>query len=231
MKRLTPLLLTLAILALPSVAAAQPLPFAPPFDIYNLMVIDKPAPIAVTPVVEPVKPAPVIYVVVAGDNLTKIGTDHNVEWQRIWAKNTQLTNPDVLAIGDQLTIPSADEVLARDIPAGVTLPTSTPNVIPTSYSPSQQATGILVGSRGYARAGGNCVNEPGVNSPNNGTNPISWAVLNGRASIGATALWRGVNHTGVVTGIWSNGDIEIRHQNWNGPAVTRFPASAFRGYR
>lgn len=232
MKRLLPLLLLVSILATPPVASAQTLPFAPPFDLYNLMAITKPAPIEVQPEpIEPPKPAPVVYSVVAGDNLTDIGTAHNIEWQRIWAKNTQLTSPDQLSIGDQLTMPTADEVLARELPAAVNLAASTITAVSTSYSPLAQAVGTLLGSRGYARAGGNCVNEPGVNSPNNGTNPISWAVLSYRPSIGATALWRGINHTGVVTGLWSNGDIEIRHQNWNGPAVTRFPASAFRGYR
>lgn len=234
MKRLTPLLLLLALLATPTAAKAEPLPFGQPFDFLSLLAINKPAPefviIPSTPA-EPPKPAPVVYTVVAGDNLISIGTAHNVEWQRLWAKNTQLTHPDVLAVGDQLTIPTADEVLARELPAAVSLPPTTPNVTTTRPSPSVQAIGGLFGARGYARAGGNCVNEPGVNSPRDGTNPISWAVLSYRPSIGATALWRGINHTGVVTGIWSNGDIEVRHQNWGGAPVTRFPASAFRGYR
>ncbi len=86
----------------------------------------------------------------------------------------------------------------------------------------------LTGSIGYARAGGNCVNEPGVKNPGYG-NPIDWPVLTQSPYIGATALWT-YNHTGVVTGIWSNGDIEVRHQNyWGGQH--RFPRSAFRGFR
>lgn len=85
-----------------------------------------------------------------------------------------------------------------------------------------------MGSIGYARAGGNCVNEPGVNNPGFG-NPISWPVTSGTPWIGATALWT-YNHTGVVTGIWSNGDIEVRHQNVTG-GVHRYPRSAFRGFR
>ncbi len=87
----------------------------------------------------------------------------------------------------------------------------------------------LTGSIGYARAGGNCVNEPGVNNPGYG-NPIDWPVTSGSPSIGATALWT-FNHTGVVTGIWSNGDVEVRHQNWWGGNQHRFPRSAFRGFR
>ena len=87
----------------------------------------------------------------------------------------------------------------------------------------------LIGTLGYALPYGNCVDEPGVNSPRNGTNPISWTVLSYTPTIGATALWA-YNHTGVVTGIWGNGDIEVRHQNYSG-GQTRFPRSAFRGFR
>lgn len=86
----------------------------------------------------------------------------------------------------------------------------------------------LVGSIGYARAGGNCVNEPGINNPGYG-NPISWPTTSSEPWIGATAVFTW-NHVGVVTGIWANGDIEVRHQNyWGGQS--RFPRSMIRGYR
>lgn len=79
--------------------------------------------------VETSKPQPVVYTVVEGDNLSKIGTAYNVEWQRLWAKNTQLTNPDVIHVGDQITIPEPSEQLQRDLPAVVALPAETPNVV------------------------------------------------------------------------------------------------------
>lgn len=80
--------------------------------------------------VEPKKPDPVVYTVVEGDNLTKIGTAYNVEWQRLWAKNTQLIHPDRIDIGDKITIPEPSEQLTREIPAAVALPTATPGVAP-----------------------------------------------------------------------------------------------------
>lgn len=86
----------------------------------------------------------------------------------------------------------------------------------------------LVGSLGYAQAGGNCVNEPGINNPGYG-NPSGWPVTSQTPTIGATAVFTW-NHVGVVTGIWANGDIEVRHQNyWGGQH--RFPQSMIRGYR
>lgn len=86
----------------------------------------------------------------------------------------------------------------------------------------------LVGSIGYAQWGGNCVNEPGVNNPGWG-NPIDWPATSMTPWIGATVLFT-YNHTGVVTGIWPNGDLEIRHENFKG-TTHRFPRSAFRGFR
>lgn len=97
----------------------------------------------------------------------------------------------------------------------------------TAKTPEIEAVGGLVGSIGYARSFGNCVSEPGVNRASG--NPISWPVLSSVPTIGATALWN-YNHTGVVTGIWSNGDVEVRHQNYSG-SQHRFPPSAFRGFR
>lgn len=133
MKTLITTLLALVILVTPSAAAAQSPPLDKQLDLYRLTIIDKPAPKIVTPpkpVVEPPKPQPVIYIVIEGDNLTKIGTAYNVEWQRLWAKNTHLTHPDLIHVGEQLTIPEPSEQLARDIPAQVSLPATTPGAAP-----------------------------------------------------------------------------------------------------
>lgn len=105
-----------------------------------------------------------------------------------------------------------------------------PSAPPVTQRPAaaiSSGIGGLTGSLGYARAGGNCVNEPGVNKQNG--NPSSWTATSRTPWIGATFLMH-TNHTGVVTGIWSNGDIEVRHQNWSG-GQHRFPPSMFRGYR
>lgn len=138
MKPLLSTLLAVPILLTPSAAAAQSqLPLQKQFDFFSLQVIDTPAPeILISPkpketkpVAEPTKPEPVIYIVVSGDNLSKIGTAHNVEWQRLWAKNTQLTNPDLIHVGDKITIPEPSEQLSRDLPAVVALPAVTPGVV------------------------------------------------------------------------------------------------------
>lgn len=100
------------------------------------------------------------------------------------------------------------------------------------YTPQSTASnnsgGLIAGSMGYALPYGNCVQEPGVNNPGWG-NPISWPVLTQTPHIGSTVLFT-YNHTGVVAGIYANGDLEIRHRNVTG-GQSRFPRSAFRGFR
>lgn len=138
MKRIITSALAVAIIASPASALAQPV--SNQYDLAKIFNTNKlqpqpaefPAVILVEkkkPVEIP-KPQPVVYTVVEGDNLTKIGTQYNVEWQRLWAKNTQLTNPDIIHIGDQITIPEPSEVLEREIPVQVQLPTVTPGVAP-----------------------------------------------------------------------------------------------------
>lgn len=107
-------------------------------------------------------------------------------------------------------------------------PLPEPPAVSQSVSEVVYTVGELVGSFGYALAGGNCVNEPGVNNPGWG-NPIEWPVTSQTPWIGASVLFY-FNHVAVVTGVWSNGDVEIRHQNCpNCP--TRYPRSMIRGFR
>lgn len=105
---------------------------------------------------------------------------------------------------------------------------SPPTYSPYSGSWAHRGSGDLMGNYGYALPYGNCVDEPGVNNPGYG-NPSSWPATSYSPWIGASALFT-YNHVGVVTGIWSNGDVEVRHRNFQG-GQTRFPRSAFRGYR
>lgn len=124
---------------------------------------------------------------------------------------------------------SAVVVTPSDMPKFIqqALPAA-PKPQPVTPAPTPALQPELIGSTGYAQAYGNCVNEPGVNNPHSG-NPLDWPVLSETPTIGATALFTW-NHTGVVVGIWNNGDLEIRHQNyWGGQH--RFPRSMFRGFR
>lgn len=174
MKRKISLLLALTIMAMPSVAAAQSLPFTTQVEFLGLKVTDTPTPIILQPkketkpVTAPTKPEPVVYSVVSGDNLSKIGSAHNVEWQRLWAKNTQLTSPDLIHVDDKITIPEPSELLNREIPAQVALPAKTPGVV--------AAAPVYDGSNTYDY--GYCTwyvkNRRGASIPNSLGNANTW---------------------------------------------------------
>lgn len=206
---------------------AQASPFALKQD--NVIEILKPNKPNETPQLK--KQTPTKHKVKSGDSLTKIAKTYNSSVQRLFDKNKNLSSPDVIEVGQIIVVPKPTEKLKKREVA------VTPVSIQSGYTSPQNSSGggkLIAGTIGNVRAceasgaNCNCVNEPGVHKGAYG-NPEVWPVLFTKARVGATALWT-YNHTGVVTGIWSNGDIEVRHQNYGG-GQTRFPASAFRGFR
>lgn len=223
MKRILTLLLVAITLATPSVAAAQsPLPFSTQVDFLGLKVVDTPTPDILQPKKEtkpvtPPKPEPVVYSVVDGDNLSKIGSAHNVEWQRLWAKNTQLTNPDLIHVDDKITIPEPSEQLNREIPAQVQLPAKTPGVV--------AAAPVYDGSNTYDW--GYCTwyvkNRRGASIPNSLGNANTWysrAAAAGmavgsqpRAGAVGTTTRGSLGHVVYVESVNPDGSINISEMN------------------
>jgi len=74
------------------------------------------------------------HTVKSGETLTKIGAVYKTDWQRIYDKNKSIENPDLINVGDKLTIPEAKEKLKkREIPA-------TNVVAEPQQAPAQPAT-------------------------------------------------------------------------------------------
>lgn len=128
------------------------------------------------------------------------------------------------ALADKLAAEEAERVKQAEMARQATLVAAPMPV----YTPVATTVGNLMGSLGYALPGGNCVNQVPLAQRAAG-NPISWAVLSYTPYIGAAALFQ-YNHVGIVSGIWSNGELEIRHENCPG-CPTRYPRSTFRGFR
>ncbi len=226
MKRILTLALTATILATPATALAEP---KAPFDftgVFSLKVIEtKPPEVLLPPAkpVEPPKPVPVVYSVVEGDNLTKIGTAHNVEWQRLWAKNTQLTHPDLIHIGDQITIPFPDEVLDRALPAIVSLPKATPGVAPLANYDGGN-------TYDYGYCTWYVKNRRGASLPNNLGNANTWySRASGmgmavgsvpRAGAVGTTTRGSLGHVVYVESVNADGSINISEMNYQGFGVT-----------
>lgn len=241
MKPLITSLAAIAIIVTPSTAAAAPLPFNDIDNILFLQVINQPEPpnIIVRPT-EPVKeekqepPKPVVYLVKSGDNLSKIGSAHNVEWQRLWAKNTQLTNPDLIHVGDKITIPEPSEQLKRDLPAVVALPAVTPGVV--------AAKPVYDGSNTYDY--GYCTwyvkNRRGASIPNGLGNANTWqsraagmGMATGstpRAGAVGTTTRGSLGHVVYVESVNKDGSINISEMNaptWGKTTYRTAAASEF----
>lgn len=103
------------------------------------------------------------------------------------------------------------------------IPTTPPTMAVGVYS-----LGDLIGSVGYSLPYGNCVLEPGVNNPGWG-NPIDWPATSYAPWVGASALFY-TNHVAVVSGLYGNGDLEVRQQNSPG-MPHRVPMGMIRGFR
>lgn len=97
-----------------------------------------------TQTAQPAKPAvePVYVVVQEGDYLSKIASEHNTTYQRIFDANEEVANPDLIHPGQKLRIPTADEQLtSRPLPEVVT-PAPAPVVqqAPVAAAPRQHST-------------------------------------------------------------------------------------------
>lgn len=223
---------TLIATATPASALAQPIAPSNQFtDLFslntpktNIITIKQPERKPEPPVkAEPPKPEPVVYSVVEGDNLSKIGSSYNVEWSRIWAKNTQLTHPDIIHVGDQLTIPQPDEALSREIPAAVSLPAVTPGVDSSKPLTSPQRAYDSSNTYDYGYCTWYVKNRRGASIPNSLGNANTWysrAAAMGmavgytpRAGAVGTTTRGSLGHVVYVESVNSDGSINISEMN------------------
>lgn len=167
--------------------------------------------------VEPVK-----YTVIAGDNLSKIASSHGTTWVRLFNKNTQITDPNILNVGDILTIPSIDEQLLERLPPVITpaqqIDASQPQAVSTSPR-------VVTSSAGNTYAPGYCTwyaksRRPDL--PNRMGNAISWtssAAANGYSTGSvprAGAIGQQGNHVVYVEGVNSDGSVTVSEMNYRG---------------
>lgn len=231
MKRFITIATTAVLLLTPASASAQSiLTPANPNSLFPLKVTNTLTPDIIVPKkesakpkpAEPVKPEPIVYTVVDGDNLSKIGTAQNVEWQRLWAKNTQLSDPDVIHVGDKITVPLADEQLSREIPANVSLPAVTPGVVAPA-APRGQSIYDPGNTYDYGYCTWYVKNRRGASIPNSLGNANTWyyrAAALGMAvgsapragAVGVTERG-GLGHVVYVESVNGDGSINISEMN------------------
>ncbi len=97
-----------------------------------LETIEPPAPV-------PTRPEPVVHSVEPDETLSTIATQFNTTWNRLYNKNDKITDPNVIAVGDKITIPLPDEQLAeRPLPTPPVV-AETPAPVVTTPKPTTTA--------------------------------------------------------------------------------------------
>lgn len=173
------------------------------------------------------------HTIVKNESLSKVAKIHNTTWLRLWAKNLQLTNPDLIFEGATLTIPAAGEQLAdRPLPSAAPTPAELPRTIPTAppahtKQPAASTTRAIgrAAIRGNGYTPGQCtwhVKNLKADLPNNLGNANQWY---GRAKAqglpvgtapkaGAAAMRKSGNHVVYVLAV-NGGQITISEMNYN----------------
>lgn len=171
--------------------------------------------IAIIRSIEVPKPAPKIYTIQTGDTLTSIAKAQNVDLSRLWAKNTQLTNPDAINAGDPLNVPETSESLAPRAMISTSTGQTTPRTAVTGGSSSSSTSNTY--------DAGQCVwymknIVPWVQ--NGWGNASNWKYASKHTvsvipQVGAIAWARGYSHVALVTAV-GDGNVTVTEMNYVG---------------
>ena len=117
------------------------------------------------------KPVVITHTIAKGESLSKIAKEykeeHDTTWKRIFDKNTEIKDPDVIAEGDKIVIPRADEKLTeRELPAEPVVAVTQQPVAQATPAPAPQATPAAADcdeATQWVRAdNGQCIDKPGA---------------------------------------------------------------------
>jgi LysM repeat protein len=184
-------------------------------SVLTLAIIEK-------PVEEPKAPEVVIHKVAKDETLSDIAKLHNVDWKRLFDKNINLADPDIIEVDLELIIPALEEVIEpRELPATVPIISvpakdiKAPATTTVSVTPKATTSG-----NGYVA--GYCtwyVKNRRPDLPNNLGNASSWVSNASKQglSTGSTpavgAVGQRNNHVVYVESINGDGTITISDMN------------------
>lgn len=191
---------------------------------------------------EPAPKQSVVHTVKSGESLSKIAAQYQTTWKRLFDKNAQIADPNILNIGAAVSVPEPDEQLAeRPLPADVSTPQiRTANV--RTRTARAAAPQVISGgsSAGNTYAPGYCTwyaknRRPDL--PNRMGNASAWvasAAAHGFATGSAPrvgAIGQQGNHVVYVESVNGDGTVTISEMNYRGVGVVSSrtaPASSFR---
>jgi len=190
------------------------------------------------------EPAEQSYVIVSGDTLSSIANNFGTTWRRIYDKNAQISDPNIIHVGEEINIPKSDEILVERSLPQVSQPQVVNSGVNKQESKSVSNTPVVVNPRGSS--GGNSyyvgyctwyAKNKRPDLPNNLGNADTWVA---RASVQVIpagsvprvgAIGQQGMHVVYVERVNPDGTVFISEMNYKGFGVvsTRtVPANTFR---
>lgn len=220
-KLLATLVITVSVVALGDKAHANP--FVIETNHLNTLETLKPDKATKTKTVKQKK-----YKVVSGDSLTKIAEMYNSSVQKLYDKNKQIKNPDVLKVGQVIVIPSKGEKLKHRAMSAV-----------YSESPSKRLKTAHTAGNGYSY--GYCtwyVKNKRPDIPNSWGNADTWDdyapssgyKVGSTPKAGAIGVTKAYMHVVYIEKVNKDGTVLVSEMNYNGWNVVSqrvAPASEF----
>ena len=175
---------------------------------------------------------PVEHIVAEGETLTKVADKYQTTWQRLYAKNTNISNPDVIDVGEKLVVPKSDEQLAERAapvePARAPAVTTSRAKSPSQPKPATKQTASRGSSSGNTYTQGYCTwyaKSKRPDMPNNLGNASTWvsrAAGQGMATGSAPrtgAIGQRGNHVVYVESVNGDGSVNVSEMNHKGVGI------------
>ncbi|HEX5797727.1 MAG TPA: CHAP domain-containing protein [Candidatus Saccharimonadales bacterium] len=169
------------------------------------------------------------YVVSEGDTLASIAKSYETDWKRIFNKNSNISNPNILDPGITIIIPEGSEKLPDRV-GDLQVAETQVNVEKTNTQASEQSVNTYSGGNtaGNGYAYGYCTwyaKQKRPDLPNQMGNAISW--VSSAQSMGIPtgskpkvgAIGQRGNHVVYVEKINKDGTITVSDMNYGGWAV------------
>lgn len=149
----------------------------------------------------------------AGDYLSKLATENNTTYLRLFYANTGIQDPDMIYPGDKLRVPGANEVLAeRPVPSDA----------PVAIAPAPAA------APAPAPAASSFVPEPVEVAPAPAPAPVSAPAVAGGSVWDALAQCESGGNWAINTGNGYYGGIQFSLSSWQAVGGTGYPHMASR---
>lgn len=163
-----------------------------------------------------------VVTVQSGDTLEAIAIANNTTYVRLFNANPEITHPDVIDVGDKITIPAEEKELEDRFAQVASAPVAASTA--TTYTTQQYTTAPVNSTSYYVGNGMWCTDYVHSKRPdvaiygNAGYNWISSAQAAGKATgttpqAGAVAVMNG--HVAYVESVNSDGSYVVSEMGWN----------------